>query len=281
EIAEAPVAQPQPIVLQSIVESAHMGRQHVVFVLPPHYNDDPQSRWPAVLTFAGLGESKRGNRAGAWGWVEMYGVVPAMAALHRNALAPDDLQGLLEPEELDAYNKVLTETPYRGVVLVCPYPPQRSSDAYERFLIEELVPYTNAQLRIFPEPERWGIDGISMGGMLSTVIGFSQAEHFGAFGSQQSSLSYSPRLQNMIDQHRQQLEGKPINIATSTYDGFRRSLTTLSQRLNDTHLNHRFTILPGRHNKRFVKGPGSIELLLFHDRALWGHGAMPPAVDVR
>ncbi|MBH24348.1 MAG: hypothetical protein CMH57_07850 [Myxococcales bacterium] len=276
--AEAPQAEPQPIVMQSIVKSEHVGEQHVVFVLPPDYHDKPEDRWPAVLTFAGLGESKRGNRAGAWGWVEMYGVVPAMAALHRNHLTPEDLKGLAEPEELDAYNKVLTESPYRGVILVCPYPPRRTSDDYERYLIEELIPYTNATLRVFPEPARWGIDGISMGGMLSTVIGFSHPRHFGAFGSQQSSLSYSPRLKAMIEERREHLAGRPINVATSKHDPFRRSLADLSKRLGEMGVEHRFTILPGRHNKRFVKGPGSIELLLFQDRALWGEGEMPPAV---
>ena len=279
--AAAPKATPQPVVLEAIVESKYMGKQHVVFVLPPEYEAKPEQKWPAVLTFAGLGESKRGNKAGAWGWVEMYGVIPAMAALHRNHLTREDFKGLISDDALKAYNSVLEESPYRGVVLVCPYPPQRTTPKYEKYLLEELIPYTNATLRVFSEPEQWGIDGISMGGMLSTYIGFRHAPSFGAFGSQQSSVSYSGRLSKLVEEQMETLRGRPINIATSQHDPVRKRLTALSESLRRQGLEHRFTILQGRHDKRFVKGPGSIELLLFQDRALWKTGAMPPAATQR
>lgn len=275
--AEAPTADPQPLVWEVIVTSKHMGKQHLVFVLPPDY-ETSDAVYPAVLSFAGLGESQRGNKAGAWGWVEKYGVVPAMSALHRNALTKDDFQGLVNAEELAAYNAALQKTPYKGVVLVCPYPPRKSSPAYERYLFEEVIPYTKRTLRVAQDAQGWGIDGISMGGMLSTTIGLRHMERFASIASQQSSFSANaPRLKALLGDRLDALRQKRLNIATSERDPFRPSLIKLSQALDQLDVPHRFTILRGRHDKRFVKGPGSLELLLFNDRALRGSNALPPA----
>ncbi len=281
---KVPQVQPQPQVVEVTLPSQFAGKQHVVFVLPPDYDNQPDKRYPVVLAFAGLGESKRGNKAGAWGWVEKYGVVPAMAALHRGTLTTEDFQGLIQPDELQAYNEVLAQTPYRGVILVCPWPPNvlkgrsPARPDFERFLLEELLPYTDRTLRTMPGPTHRGVDGISLGGLLSTWMGVRYPEHFTAIGSQQASVGSYPRLlDKMIREKQEVFTHKAINVATSHQDPFRKSLMAFHQRLNQAKVPHRFTVLQGRHNKRFVKGPGSVELLLFQDRALWGSGQMPPA----
>lgn len=280
-LAEAPRAEPQPLVMEAVIDSAFVGPQHVVYVLPPDYESSGRS-YPAVMAFAGLGESVRGNKAGAWGWVEKYGVVPAMAALHRGTpLTSGDFQGLIKGEALDPYHEVLAKNPYQGVILVCPYPPnvlrgRTQRPDYERYLIEELIPYTRRHLRVPKDSAGWGVDGISLGGLLSTYVGFKYVEHFAAIGSQQGSInSRAALIDRLRDEHLDQLRTRRLNVATSTQDGFREGLRAFSQRLERAGVPHRFTILPGRHDKRFVKGPGSIELLLFHDRALNHNGAMP------
>lgn len=281
--AEVPRADPQPLVLEAVIDSQHAGRQHVVFVLPPDYHRTT-TRYPAVLAFAGLGESVRGNRAGAWGWVEKYGVVPAMSALARGQLTADDLQGLATPQEIKEYNEALRAQPWRGVVLVCPWPPNVLKDrspsrpGYERFLMDELLPYAEQHLRLRGGPEGWGVDGISLGGLLSTHIGLTYPDRFAAIASQQGSVGSAPaHLDRLLVQHRDLLQRKALNLATSDHDPFLESVTRLHRRLDALQLPHRFTVLPGHHDKRFVRGPGSLELLLFQDRALWGSGPLPPA----
>ncbi len=283
EGARAPSGGPQPVVMEAIIDSAFVGPQHVVFVLPPGYEASGKS-YPAVLAFAGLGESVRGNRAGAWGWVEKYGVVPAMAALHRgDALTPGDFQGLIKGEALEGYNAALREVPYEGVILVCPYPPNvlkgslERSD-YERYLLDELIPYTIKHLRVPSSAGGWGVDGISLGGLLSTWVGFKHPERFGAIGSQQASVnSRAQAIDKLVARNLGVLRTRRLNVATSAQDPFKEGLKAFSARLTRAGLEHRFTILPGHHDKRFVKGPGSFELLLFHDRALRGGEGMPPA----
>ena len=258
-----------------------MGEQRVVFVLPPDYEASKET-YPAVIAFAGLGESVRGNRAGAWGWVERYGVVPAMAALHRRALTGEDFQGLVRGGRLKAWNAALAKQAYRGLVLVCPYPPRirrwsaKRLKAWEAWLLEELIPYTERHLRVVGGPEGWGVDGISLGGLLSTYVGFKHPEAFSSIGSVQGAVSnLGGRIRRLARRNREVLATRALNVATSKGDGFRRSLKEFHTWLGEHGLPHRFTVLPGRHDKRFVKGPGSLEMLLFHDRALRGGGPLP------
>lgn len=273
---------PQPLVLETVIQSQFAGKQHAVFVLPPDYHTS-QKTYPAVLSFAGLGESRRGNRLGAWGWVEKYGVVPAMAALHRGTITRRDFQKLVTPEELQGYQSILQTHPYQGVVLVCPYPPnilrKRSPEmpTFERYLLEELIPYTRKHLRVGQSADLWGVDGISLGGLLSTYIGFKYPQHFRAIGSQQASVGSYPRyLKRLARENAEVLKTRALNIATSDRDPFKKTLRGFDKTLTDMDIPHRFTVLQGNHDKRFVKGPGSMELLLFHDRALWQQGDMPP-----
>ncbi len=267
----------EPIVRHHVLQSAALGPQNVVLVLPPDY-DSSSTRYPTVLAMAGLGESVRGNKAGAYGWVEKYGVVPAMAALHRGRLTRADFQDLVTDEALARYNAALAKEPYRGVILVCPYPPNlnkgiRQLDGYERFWFDELMPWVDAEFRT---TSTWGIGGISLGGLTATHVGFGNPGKFAAISSQQASVTRSrPRLVKRAEAHLEALKSTRLNIATSHRDGYRKALTQFHEDLLRIGLPHRFVILQGAHNKPFVKGPGSLEILLFHDRALRGSDVLP------
>ena len=58
-----------------------------------------------VKKIPGLGEAKRGNRAGAWGWVEKYGLIEAIEALERGRLTEADTHGLIKDAALKAWNE--------------------------------------------------------------------------------------------------------------------------------------------------------------------------------
>lgn len=284
---KVPKVEPQPLVRVATIQSQHAGKQHVVFVLPPDY-ETSQKTYPAVLAFGGYGESIRGNEAGAWGWVELYGAVGSMAALSRGRLTHADMQGLLVADaDLEDYNRALAAQPWRGVVLVSPWPAnnlRRKSPAlpdYERFIIEELIPYTRRHLRVAQDWRGWGVDGVSLGGLLSVWFGVSYPEQFASIGSLQGSVSSYPwHIEQKIREKLSTLKTRAINVVTSRGDGFREDLLGFDKALDKLGLPHRFTLLPGAHNKVFLHGPGCAELFLFHDRALWGSGDLPPERDL-
>ena len=62
-----------------------------------------------------------------------------------------------------------------------------------------------------------------------------------------------------------------LRLLTSHDDYFRGPILAISQAWRAAGVAHDFADLPGPHDYVFNRGPGSIELLLWHDRAL-AHG---------
>lgn len=57
---------------------------------------------------------------------------------------------------------------------------------------------------------------------------------------------------------------------TSDGDYFLGANHAIDQAYTASHIAHEFLVVPGPHDYVFNRGPGSIEMLLFHDRALRG-----------
>jgi hypothetical protein len=59
-----------------------------------------------------------------------------------------------------------------------------------------------------------------------------------------------------------------LRLVTSHDDYFHESVTAVSHAWSAGGVAHDFTDLPGPHDYVFNRGPGSLDLLLWHDRAL-------------
>ena len=253
-----------PTVTEHVLDSAFVKDQHVVVISPA--DAGPDRRYPGLIALAGLGEARRGNKAGAWGWVEKYGLLPALAALERGALTEEDTHGLIKGKRLAAWNAELAKTPYRGLIIVCPFPSK--SRKHHRFVVEELLPW--AEDKVHVTPGAWGVDGISLGGGVSSVMGFENPGSFRAIGSLQGAVTQGrrPAVERAIKRYKGDWSGRHIQVITSRGDGFRPALTDFHKWLDKRRIRHNFEVLPGRHDKAFVRGPGALKMLMFHDRAL-------------
>ena len=59
-------------------------------------------------------------------------------------------------------------------------------------------------------------------------------------------------------------------VSLATHDPFRPDVLRLGAALAKVPVSTEVRVLPGRHDKRFAKGPAMIDLLLFHDGVLRG-----------
>lgn len=89
------------------------------------------------------------------------------------------LQGTVEPLVIvGIYNtgktRVREYTPWRTPKLG-----GGGADRYGKFLVEELMPFVQAVYRVGREPERTGIGGSSLGGLLSLYLGLKMPSVFG------------------------------------------------------------------------------------------------------
>ncbi len=253
-------------------------RGRAVVCIAPAATRSSADRYPLVVALHGRGESVKGPARGPWGWPRDYALVRAADRIVAPPLSRADYEGLVEPARLARVNERLRARPFGGLVVVCPYlpdfdwsrPPRDMVDDYARFVLEELVPRARRELPVLPESRHTGIDGVSLGGAMGIRVGFRNAAAFGAVGVLQCALNPG-QVEELTELARRARAANPtlaIRVATSNDDAFVHSNHALADSLRAANVPRQFEDHLGPHDYVWNRGPGSYELLLFHDDAL-------------
>jgi hypothetical protein len=244
-----------------------------VVSLPLGYEKHPTRKYPLVIAFGGAGECARTPRDGALAWLCYYKTDDAIRALKNNRVTPDDFRGLVTPSHLNDFNKRLRARPYGGIILACPSSPPLSPlvgleyPDYEEYIVNELVPALKKRYRV--ADGRVGVDGVSMGGARSMYYGFKYPEVFASIGSIQGAFGpYFDIYRHFVGRHSEILKHRSIQLVTSDHDPMAPSVERMHHLLVEHSIRHRYLKLTGPHDYIFNQGPGALELLVFHDRAL-------------
>jgi hypothetical protein len=247
---------------------------------PEHAVVLAQAESPLLVALHGRGEASRGLQTGARGWRDDYDLDRADQRLRKPPLAPDDLLGFVRPERLAKLNAGLRETPYQGLSVACPFTPalaDRSlsgSKPFARFIVRDLIPRVRREVGLKAERTRTGIDGVSMGGRLALLVGLAHPEVFGAVGTLQPAISAAEAgWLSELAAAAQAKAAVKLRLVTSDEDYFRNAIEALSERLQRDGVEHELLVTPGPHDYVYNRGPGSFEMLLWHDRVLRG---LPP-----
>jgi iron(III)-salmochelin esterase len=253
-----------------------LGRLHAVIAVPA--GAEKGERFPVLVALHGQGESRREPARGALGWVEDYRMPGALRRLHSPPLTSDDFGGMVTAERLAEINRALERRPYRGLVVVCPYLPDlfwgagqlREARQYGDFLIQRLLPRVRREVP--SAGERVGIDGVSLGGRAALLAGLSRPRDFDVVGAMQPALDRGDieLMRSLAQRARKRDPGLRLRLLSSDRDHFLRVTRDLSAAWRRAGLEHRLDVVRGTHSYEFNRGPGVIEMLLFHDRALRG-----------
>jgi pimeloyl-ACP methyl ester carboxylesterase len=240
----------------------------------------PAAGGPLLVALHGRGEAGRGLEAGARGWRDDYDLGRADARLQQPPLLADDLLGFVRGERLAQLNASLERAPYRGLGVVCPYTPSLPDQSlggargFARFVTEILLPAARRELGLDVERSRTGIDGVSMGGRLALLIGLSHPQIFGAVGALQPAVREDEADWLGELAARAQAEARlELRLVTSDDDYFRPAVEKLSASMRQQGVRHQLLVTPGPHDYVYNRGPGSFEMLLWHERVLRG---LPP-----
>jgi hypothetical protein len=240
-------------------------------------------RFPLLVALHGQGESRREPARGARGWLDDYRMTEALARLRRPPLREDDFLGMVSPERLAELNRSLERRPYRGLIVLCPYLPDRfrgegqAEDArvLGEILAERLLP--RARREIPGAGDAAGIDGVSLGGRAALLVGLSRPGIFRAVGALQPAIGdrdTSP-LVELARRARAADPGIALRLLSSEDDRFLGATRRLSAAWREAAIDHRLDVVGGDHSYEFNRGPGAYEMLLFHDRALRGEPYLP------
>jgi enterochelin esterase-like enzyme len=254
------------------------GPTDVVVSIPA--SGDASLRYPVLIALHGRGESLKGSRRGARGWIDDYELERAMSRLAAPPLNSRDFEGYVSRGRLRLVNRALAEQPYAGLIVVCPFLPDvlRRDDAFKAaeplaaFLVDVLLPRVYEKTPAIGTPAATGIDGVSLGGRASLLVGFARPRAFGAVGALQAAIDGS-EVERFAELGSRALADNPalsLRLLTSDKDHFLRVNERLSAALEKRGVRHRYSRVQGTHSYRFNRGPGAIEMLLFHDRALRG-----------
>lgn len=260
-------------------ETTSVGPMSVVVLLPERRENE---RFPVLIALHGLGEALKGPERGARGWVDDYGLLEAAKRLEKPSLTPDDLGGFVTSERLERLNRSLREQPFRGLIVACPYtPPALRGDRpfakaqpLASFVVDELLP------RIYRETpalgsEATGIDGVSLGGRAAVTVGLLRPEAFGAVAALQAAFDVedAPEIAARARRARERNPALKLRFLTSEGDYFLRANRAIGSALERAGLERELLVVPGPHDYEFNRGPGAIEMLVYHDRVLRGRPA--------
>jgi len=230
------------------------------------------TKLPLLLAFHGRGEAIKGPDRGVQGWPTDYQLLRAIHRVENPPLDPGDFEGFVEVERLAQHNDALAKRPFGGLVVVCPYAPDvdlrkpARIREYAAYVMNEVVARAKKDLPI----GAIGIDGVSLGGALALRIGLENARAFGAVGTLQAAIGEDqiPELTELVKRARAENPKLALRLLTSREDYFRRAIQRTSEAWRAAGVGHDFLEVPGPHDYPFNRGPGAIEMLLWHDRVL-------------
>jgi hypothetical protein len=236
----------------------------------------PEDRFPVVVALHGRGEATKAPTEGALGWPRDYALVRAFDRLRAPPLREVDYEGLVEPPRLADTNAALAKRPFAGLIVACPWLPDvhpaatADISAYARFIQETLLPRVRRETPALTAPEATGIDGVSLGGILALRIGLTAPDVFGAVGGIQAAFGDNPvgDWVTLALSARVRRPGLKLRLMTSHDDYFHDPVTAVSRAWDAAGITHDFSDVVGPHDYIFNRGPGSIELLMWNDRAL-------------
>jgi enterochelin esterase-like enzyme len=203
-------------------------------------------------------------------------MVRAYDRLRSPPLREGDYEGIVEPSRMADANASLAQRPFGGLVVACPWLPDvrpaTTGDIgeYARFLTNVLLPRVRSETPALSSPESTGLDGVSLGGVVALRVGLTSPGTFGAVGGIQPALSEGQNAEwtALAQGARAARPGMRLRLVTSHEDYFHDAIVGVSRAWTSAGVAHDFADVPGPHDYVFNRGPGSIELLLWHDRAL-------------
>ncbi len=234
-------------------------------------------RFPIVIAFHGMGEARAGAARGFLAWPDKYGLIEAYDALLRPPLTRVAFGGLVRDADLAALNAELSARPLQGVFVVGVYTPdllveegrEQRLSAYAHWVANVLVPRVRAVFPVTSATARQvGVDGVSLGGMVALEVFVRHPDVFGAVGSIQPAIGgeeaqLAERLATSAGAHP-----VALRLLSSDADPLLPVTRKLSTELRKRQVPHTLVVTPGGHDYAFNRGPGAIELVRFHSRAL-------------
>jgi hypothetical protein len=269
EDATAPPA--RDLVVRDVTEPKTGGvARRFTLLLPTHLG--PNDRVPLVVLLHGLAETAD-PRMGAYAWLERYGLGTAYDRLRRPPIERTSARRDWTDARLAEVNAELAARPFRGMAIACPYLPPNpgaSLDALAAWIVDDVIPHAQVDAPVVPDPSKTAIGGCSLGGYAALEIFLRRPDAFAAFAGVQSAIgeagapAYAERIARAIAKSGP----KKLFLESSSLDPYRAANERLAADLKAKKVPVDLRVPPGPHDQPWLRETGTIEMLLWLDRAL-------------
>ncbi len=255
------------------IPSEPRGARRALVALPARAALEPDL--PVLVLLHGLGET-RSEEAGAHAWLDAYGLGSAWDRLAAPPL-PREPASPLSEDDYAAIERSLQERPFAGLCVVCPYLPNPHAaprdptlEGYARWLEGGLLPALRDRVpQATRSAARTGIAGVSLGGFAAIEVCLRRPQLFGTLGCVQGAFAaergavYARKLAPSF-----RGEQPRVYVASSKQDPYRAANLAFARALKAEGVASEWNLRNGAHSQDWLKKVGSLDLLLWHDRAL-------------
>lgn len=163
-----------------VITSTNVAPRPVLVYLPPGYETETTRRYGVLYFHDGQNVF---DRRTAFGGVEWGVDETAESLIRAGAMDPVIIVAVGNtPDRIDEYTPVASPGHGGG-----------RADAYARFLVEELKPLIDSRYRTDPSPDRTGVAGSSLGGLVSMYLGLTRSGTFRRLGVISPSVWWANR----------------------------------------------------------------------------------------
>ncbi len=253
---------------------ARIARRSLLLVPKQRGAEKPSS---ALILLHGLGEM--GNETlGIHAWGELYGLVKAYERLRRPPVSRTlPRQRYLTDARAEELNRSLAARPFRGMVVACPVTPHPgragagSLDRYATWLEKTLIPAIRERANL-DGSAKIGLDGCSLGGYVALEVFLRKPELFATLGGVQAAFGAGSagRYAAALAEAMRRVGPRPVHLETSSGDPYRKANESLSRKLGELGVKNDLIVPPGPHDQPWLREIGTLEMLLWHERALSG-----------
>ena len=248
--------------------------RRALVAVPTHLGEG--RRAPVLVLLHGLGEAKQGPESGVFAWLDRYGMGSSYARLRQPPLASTHKRRDLTDARAKELTEELARRPLGGLVLVCPFTPNVWSFKSTELALDHFASFIRGPLldrvaKEVPEadPSRIGLDGCSLGGFVALEVAKRRPDGWGSLGVVQPAIS-----ERKVGEYAELLAGAArddktrVHVESSTYDPYLRVSRLLHEGVVAKGARAELIVPPGPHDQPFLRDVGTLEMLLFHDRAL-------------
>jgi len=193
-------------------------------ILPADYERALDRRYGVVYMLGGKSGWDNGPEKGGANYWSVWCKTPlTMDHLKSGRMTKVDFQNNITDEELETFNQWLAEDPYEDLIVVALWNPGGGNTSrYEKYLIDEVIPFIDTHYRTVPQRGFRGIDGACAGAAQAIMIASRRPDVFGYAGGQQTDLGSYPGTVSVFQRHAGKVKsagGVEYNINTNVRDG--------------------------------------------------------------